>query len=96
MHAQMRKGQIMKKSKMDHLKAHLSSGKSITQLEALGLYGLFRLAARIKELRNSGWDISTEMRKDPNGSQVAVYVLEDAPSHGLPVFARPDRYKDIA
>lgn len=86
----------MKKSKMDHLKAHLASGKSITQLEALGLYGLFRLAARIKELRDRGWDISTEVRKDPNGNTYAAYVLEDAPSHGLPSFARPDRYKGEA
>ena len=86
----------MKKSKMDHLKAHLTSGKSITQLEALGLYGLFRLAARIKELRDKGWDISTEIRNDPNGSSYAAYTLEDAPSNGLPSFARPDRYKDVA
>ena len=42
----------MAKSKMQHLKSHLTSGKSITQLEALGLYGIFRLAARIKELRD--------------------------------------------
>ena len=85
----------MAKSKMDHLKAHLVSGKSITQLEALGLYGLFRLAARVKELRDKGWDISTEIRNDPNGSTYAVYTLEDAPTHGLPNFARPDRYKDV-
>jgi hypothetical protein len=86
----------MKKSKMDHLKAHLASGKSITQLEALGLYGMFRLAARIKELREAGWAISTDMREDPNGNKYAAYILEDAPTHGLPSFARPDRYKDFA
>lgn len=85
----------MTKSKMDHLKSHLASGKTITQLEALGLYGMFRLAARIKELRDRGWDINTEMREDPNGSKYAVYTLaEDANPHGLPSFARPDRYKD--
>lgn len=85
----------MPKSKMDHLKTHLISGKSITQLEALGLYGLFRLAARIKELRNKGWNISTDMRTDPNGSVYASYTLEDSSTHGLPLFARPERYKDI-
>lgn len=84
----------MTKSKMDHLKSHLTSGKTITQLEALGLYGLFRLAARIKELRNKGWNITTEMRDDPNGSKYAVYKLaEDANPHGLPNFARPDRHQ---
>jgi len=85
----------MTKSKMDHLKAHLTSGKTITQLEALGLYGLFRLAARVKELRNKDWNISTEMRKDPNGSTYAVYKLsaEDTNPHGLPSFARPDRHQ---
>lgn len=83
------------KSKMDHLKAHLQSGKSITQLEALGLYGMFRLAARVKELRQKGWNISTEIRNDPNGNTYACYTLEDGPTHGLPSFARPDCYKVV-
>jgi len=84
----------MTKSKMDHLKAHLSGGRTITQLEAIGLYGLFRLAARVKELRNKGWAISTEMRDDPNGSKYAVYKLEKEDTKGLPDFALPDRLQD--
>lgn len=86
----------MAKSKMDHLKDHLRSGKSITQLEALGLYGMFRLAARIKELRDKGWSITTDMREDPNGSSYACYTLEDGPTHGLPSFARAESRKASA
>jgi hypothetical protein len=36
---------------------HLYDGKSITPLEALNLYGCFRLAAAIHRLRSSGISI---------------------------------------
>ena len=70
-------------TQLDHLKTHLKSGRSITPLEALGLYGVFRLAARMKELRERGWAISTEIRRDPNGKVYATYTL-DAPKSILP------------
>ena len=66
------------KTQIDHLKAHLEGGRTITPLEAFGLYGMFRLAARIKELRDLGWDISTEIRHDPNGKVYAVYSYNPA------------------
>lgn len=83
----------MAKPKIQKLKDHLRSGRSITQLEAIGLYSLFRLAADIERLRNRGWPITTEMKRDPGGSPYARYVLEDGPSHGLPSFARPESQK---
>jgi hypothetical protein len=74
-------------NQLDHLKKHLKNGLSITPLEALGLYGIFRLAARIKELRNKGWDINTDIRQDPNGKKYAAYKMAVQMEHGLPPFA---------
>lgn len=75
----------MAKTQLDHIKAHLKSGRTITPLEALGLYGVFRLAARVKELRDRGWNIETEIRNDPNGKVYATYSLGQQNTHGLPV-----------
>lgn len=80
----------MAKTQLQQIKDHLRSGRSITPLEALGLYGAFRLAARIKDLRNKGWPITTEVREDPNGKPYAVYTLEDKPRHGLPNSVLPE------
>ena len=38
---------------------HLSSGKSITRLEALTLYGVQNLHAEISRLRKEGWNIKS-------------------------------------
>lgn len=46
----------------------------ITPLEALTLYGCFRLGARIYELRKEGKKIKTEMI-DINGKRVAKYSI---------------------
>jgi hypothetical protein len=42
---------------------HLQSGKTITPLEALNLYGCYRLGARIWDLRNEGYVIRSESVK---------------------------------
>jgi len=47
---------------------------SITSIDALKLFGCFRLAARIKDLRNKGHLIHTEIIKE-NGKQYARYWL---------------------
>lgn len=39
---------------------HLRESGSITPLEALQLYGCFRLSARIYSLRSRGYDIETD------------------------------------
>ena len=49
-----------KKSKQSRVLAHLVSGKSITPLQALELYGSFRLGALIFNLRAEGHNIKTE------------------------------------
>ena len=55
--------------------AHLRSVGPITPLEALELYGCFRLAARIKDLRVLGWKIDTTQFHTPTGKSVAKYWL---------------------
>lgn len=52
---------------------HLTKGKSLTQLEALSLFGCFRLAAAVHDLRNAGHDIQTETKTDENGKHYARY-----------------------
>ena len=49
-------------SQNKQIKAWLESGKSITPLAALNLFGSFRLGARIFDLKNDyGMNIKTEM-----------------------------------
>jgi hypothetical protein len=55
--------------------AHLLQGKDLTPLTAIGVYHIYRLAARIHDLREAGYDISTEMREDGVGGRYASYRL---------------------
>lgn len=55
--------------------AHLQKQGSITPMEALMNFGLFRLAASIHDLRNAGHDIRTDIRTDSAGKHYARYYL---------------------
>ena len=48
--------------------------RSITAMEALKLYGCFRLAARISDLRNKGHAIKTKMIT-VNNKRIAKYYM---------------------
>lgn len=71
----------MKGSKVRIL-SHLEKSGSITSIEAFQLYGITRLAARIKDLRDLDYDIVTVMIDSVNryGESVkyAKYVLKGA------------------
>lgn len=54
---------------------HLEEHGSITALEALDRYGAFRLAARIKDLKDAGVDIKSTPWKTPGGATIARYSL---------------------
>jgi hypothetical protein len=69
----------MKTSQTEAILEHLKSGKTITPIEALNLYGSFRLAARISDLRQQGHNIITEGK-----DQWAVYRLVDGVSKAVP------------
>lgn len=62
-------------SQKKQILAYLNTGKSLTQMEALNLFGCFRLASRICELREEGVNIKTERRIVPSGKTVAAYYI---------------------
>lgn len=53
---------------------HLKSGQSLTPIDALNLYGSFRLAARIDGLRREGYDIQTEIVKGNKKRWARYYI----------------------
>jgi biotin operon repressor len=55
---------------------HLKSGEPITPMDALNKFGCFRLASRINELRDCGYDIETRIKRTTNGKQIAEYTLK--------------------
>ena len=59
----------------DNIKQHLKEGYSLTALEALSLFGAYRLAAHIEVLRKRGMPIHTQMCKDVTGRTYARYKL---------------------
>ena len=56
--------------------AHLKCGNTITALEALDLFGCFRLASRIHDLRVAGYNIIVDRVKTSTGKTVAQYRLQ--------------------
>ena len=56
------------------IKGWLLNGYSITQLDALNMFGCFRLSARIANLREEGLDIVTDM-VNVNDKRIAKYYL---------------------
>ncbi|MDY3111038.1 MAG: helix-turn-helix domain-containing protein [Porphyromonas sp.] len=61
----------------DLVQRHLESGRSITPLEALRLYGCFRLSACIWVLKHKrGMNIETTMVEE-DGKRFAEYSLVD-------------------
>lgn len=49
----------------------LKDGKGLSPMEALNVFGCFRLAARIFNLRRKGWNIKTDRR-----NKYTIYYLE--------------------
>lgn len=55
---------------------YLQSGHRITPLDALRLFGCFRLGARVWDLRKEGYNIASVTKKVGDGKWVAEYFLE--------------------
>ena len=47
--------------------AHLKSGKTFSQAEAIDLFNCYRLSAIIQRLRNAGYDIVTHHERNNSG-----------------------------
>ena len=56
------------------IKGWLLNGYSITPMEALNMFGCFRLSARIANLRDEGLEVVTDM-VTINNKRVARYYL---------------------
>ena len=54
---------------------HLEKGKSITPMESLIVYGIYRLSDCIYKIRNAGHDVLTHDRKDERGKKYGEYQL---------------------
>lgn len=54
---------------------HLKSEGSISPLEAIGVYRIFRLAARIEELRRAGYKIVSHRKTDKTGKTYVSYEM---------------------
>lgn len=64
-------------SHCDQVLSHLKAGNTITPIEALQMFGCFRLAARVCDLREKGHAIHTDIIKQ-NGKEFARYRLDQA------------------
>ena len=62
------------KTQAQKILSHLKRGWKITQSDAFHKYGCWRLASRINELRNAGFDIRTKMI-EREGKKFAQYQL---------------------
>ena len=73
--------QVIKTSQNNKILNHLQTKGSITSFEAFSLYRITRLSARIANLRDAGYHITTTMRTEKNAegttSNFAVYRLEE-------------------
>lgn len=54
---------------------YLKTGKILTPIEALDMFGCFRLAARIYELKDNGWPIHCERKPTDDKKIVGHYSL---------------------
>ena len=64
------------KSQEQQILEHLQKGKSLTAMEALAKFGVFRLAARVRDLRASGHPVRTIMETDKRtGKRWARYWM---------------------
>lgn len=62
-------------SQCDAILQHLKQGHKITPIDALNLFGCFRLGARLADLKKRGYAIISERVKVASGKIVAQYHL---------------------
>lgn len=63
------------KSQAEKILDYMLSGKAITPIEALDLFGCFRLGARIADIKAKGYLVYSEFVTGPNGKKYKKYYL---------------------
>lgn len=76
---------MSKPTQCDLILDHLQRVGPLTPLDALQLFGCFRLTSRIWDLKQLGHDIHTDTKKLSNGKAVAVYSLIKTQQQELPL-----------
>lgn len=57
----------MNNTQSEQVLAHLKQGKTISQAEAIDLFGCYRLSAIVQRLRNTGYEIVTHNVRNKSG-----------------------------
>lgn len=55
----------------------LKRGEYLSAMDSLTKYGVFRLAARVNDLRGMGWKILSQSKTLGSGKTVAIYSLNE-------------------
>ena len=70
-------GKVMEfRGNQETIYKHLKKNHHLTALEALGVYGIYRLAPRICELRAKGVPIESKYHTDERGRKYVRYALD--------------------
>jgi hypothetical protein len=62
-------------SKAKEIEKHLKTGRSISGLQAIAMYRVYRLSSVIHKLRKKGYKIKTTMIENEEGIKYASYAL---------------------
>lgn len=62
-------------TQIQRIRRHLEDGKPITPMQAIAVYGIFRLSSVIEDLRQEGLDIDCVLKWDEMGKQYGEYRL---------------------
>jgi hypothetical protein len=62
-------------SQNDKLVKHLSAGNTITRYEAILMFRIQNITARMSDLFRAGYNVVTTVKTDPNGQTYAEYSL---------------------
>jgi hypothetical protein len=65
----------MKQSQSSRILKYLQSGRSLTVLEALRLFGCYALSQRIGELRRQGWPIDATWKRTRHAKRIKRYSM---------------------
>jgi hypothetical protein len=64
---------VRTESASSRIRSHFASGKSLTPLQALGVFGAYRLADVVLKMRQKNRPVITTLRTDANGKTYAEY-----------------------
>lgn len=70
----------MPKSQEQQILEYLKAGNSLTPIQALNFFGVFRLGARVFDLIQQGYPIKSELVKGENGKHFSRYWLAEQPT----------------